>query len=97
MGKILTQLFFFFQISQYSMKRDGSSLHSCTQKLGRELFKCVNCGRNYLHRRNLWRHLKLECGKEPTFQCPYCPKIMKQKVHMHSHIVMRHDKCFLGK
>jgi len=65
-------------------------------ELGKELFECVNCGRNYLHRRNLWRHMKLECGKEPTFQCPYCPKRTKQKVHMKSHITIRHENHFSG-
>jgi DNA-directed RNA polymerase subunit RPC12/RpoP len=79
------------------MKQVGSPLQSCTQNLGRESFKCVNCGKNYLHRRNLWRHLKLECGKEPTFQCPYCPKRTKQKVHMRSHISVRHEERFSGK
>jgi hypothetical protein len=83
-------------MSQYSMKEVGSPLHSHAQKLGKEFFKCVKCGRNYSHRRNLWRHLKLECGKEPTFQCAYCPKKTKQKVHMKSHIAVRHNR-FSGK
>jgi DNA-directed RNA polymerase subunit RPC12/RpoP len=79
------------------MKKIGSPLDSHTQKWGKELFKCVKCGRKYLHRRNLWRHMKLECGKEPAFQCPYCPKRTKQKVHMKTHIIMRHKNDFPGK
>nr|CAD7258628.1 unnamed protein product [Timema shepardi] len=35
-------------------------------------FFCPNCGKSYQHQRTLSRHLKLECGKEPQFHCPYC-------------------------
>nr|CAD7193550.1 unnamed protein product [Timema douglasi] len=44
-----------------------------------ELFPCVNCGRLYQWKKTLLRHIRLECGKEPQFQCPYCPKKTKIK------------------
>ncbi|KAJ4427486.1 hypothetical protein ANN_25134 [Periplaneta americana] len=37
-------------------------------------FKCPRCSKTYRHYRTLKRHLKLECGKQPQFQCPFCPR-----------------------
>ncbi|XP_049861389.1 longitudinals lacking protein-like isoform X1 [Schistocerca gregaria] len=36
-------------------------------------FPCPQCGKNYAWKTNMQRHLRLECGKEPQFQCPVCP------------------------
>jgi len=38
-----------------------------------ERFRCCNCGKVYRWKNTLYRHLRLECGKEPQFHCPYCP------------------------
>lgn len=54
------------------------------------------CGRSYSHKGDLVRHKRLECGKEPQFKCPYCPKRCKRKYHLQSHIVNVHkDKLNL--
>nr|CAD7257411.1 unnamed protein product [Timema shepardi] len=37
-------------------------------------FPCERCGRTYIRKDSLQRHLQWECGKEPTFQCPFCPQ-----------------------
>ncbi|KAL3275260.1 hypothetical protein HHI36_020029 [Cryptolaemus montrouzieri] len=37
-------------------------------------FMCYQCGRNYIRKDSLQRHLNYECGKEPQFQCPFCPQ-----------------------
>lgn len=50
-------------------------------------FKCNQCHARYTLKRNLWRHQKFECGKEPRFQCPYCLVRSKQKVNMERHII----------
>ncbi|KAL1129432.1 hypothetical protein AAG570_013958 [Ranatra chinensis] len=42
-------------------------------------FICPQCGRRYRWKQTLSRHLRLECGKEPTFQCPHCPHKAKRK------------------
>ncbi|PSN32902.1 hypothetical protein C0J52_13322 [Blattella germanica] len=53
-------------------------------------FKCERCGNCYTYKKNLSRHVKLECGKEPQFQCPFCPKKTKHKNHMLRHVRSQH-------
>ncbi|KAJ4427488.1 hypothetical protein ANN_25136 [Periplaneta americana] len=42
-------------------------------------FECGRCGKNYRYKKSMLRHLRLECGKEPQFYCPYCPHRTKHK------------------
>jgi hypothetical protein len=51
---------------------------------------CTNCGKAYLWRTNLIRHMKLECGKVPQQQCPYCPYISNHKSNVKKHIHRLH-------
>ncbi|CAB0016851.1 unnamed protein product, partial [Nesidiocoris tenuis] len=48
------------------------------------------CGKSYKAKGSLARHRKYECGKEPQFQCPYCPHRSKLKEHLKTHIVAKH-------
>jgi hypothetical protein len=57
----------------------------------RGVFPCERCGRSYLRKDSLGRHLQWECGKEPTFQCPYCPQRCKRKAHHIRHIRRQHS------
>lgn len=50
-----------------------------------------NCGRKYKYEGSLSNHLRLECGKEPQFQCILCGRKFKQKVHMKSHLFAVHE------
>jgi uncharacterized Zn-finger protein len=52
---------------------------------------CPNCGKGYTWKSNLTRHLRLECGKAPQQQCPYCPYITNHKCVLQKHI-QRHHK-----
>jgi len=74
--------------TMYSLPK-GSYNTSTTDK---GLFKCSTCGKNYLHQRSLWRHLTHECGKEPKFQCPYCPHRSKRKSNITKHVKRIHLK-----
>lgn len=49
-------------------------------------FQCPTCLRIYKHSRNLWRHQKYECGKLPSFFCPYCTYACKRKSQLEEHI-----------
>ena len=53
-------------------------------------FGCSACGKLYRWKNNLYRHLKLECGKEPQFHCPYCPHRAKRKGNLEKHIELKH-------
>ncbi|XP_069702150.1 longitudinals lacking protein, isoforms H/M/V-like isoform X5 [Periplaneta americana] len=54
-------------------------------------FPCpLGCGKIYSHNKNLQYHMKYECGKEPRFQCPYCPHRTKRKNNLMLHISSQH-------
>ncbi|XP_047111122.1 zinc finger protein 1-like [Schistocerca piceifrons] len=59
---------------------------------GPGVFPCDNCGKSYKWRRTLRHHLRLECGKEPAFQCPFCPLRSKRKSNISAHIRYVHLK-----
>ena len=49
-------------------------------------FSCPRCLAGYSHKRNLQRHLLLECGQPPRYQCPYCPHRSKRRNQLIFHI-----------
>lgn len=51
---------------------------------------CPNCGKMYIWKKNLMRHLKLECDKKPQQKCPYCRFITKHKSVVKTHIYRKH-------
>ncbi|XP_015436084.1 PREDICTED: zinc finger protein 771-like [Dufourea novaeangliae] len=53
-------------------------------------FGCSRCGRSYMRKDSLQRHVHWECGKEPQFQCPFCPQRCKRKAHWLRHIRRQH-------
>ncbi|VEN64375.1 unnamed protein product [Callosobruchus maculatus] len=46
------------------------------------MYKCRTCGKIYKHRQTLYNHARYECGKEPSFQCEYCPYNGCVEVHI---------------
>lgn len=59
--------------------------------LGVVWFVCRNgCGKKYKHRTNLLRHTKNECGVEPQFKCPCCPKAYTQNASLKFHMLRQH-------
>lgn len=53
-------------------------------------YPCDKCHRSYKNKRHLYRHVQVECGKEPTFQCPYCPYRGKYRDHLNKHMAALH-------
>lgn len=54
-------------------------------------YECDKCSKTYKRNSHLRRHQRLECGmKEPQFQCPYCPRKMRQKNNLKLHLVLKH-------
>ncbi|PSN32891.1 hypothetical protein C0J52_13312 [Blattella germanica] len=58
-------------------------------------FKCRNCGKLYRWKNSLYTHVRLECGKEPQFQCPYCPHRAKLKGNLQKHIKLKHFQDYI--
>ena len=54
-------------------------------------YPCDKCGKVYRWYRNLTTHLRLECGKEPTHACPYCPRIVKHRTSLRTHVRRVHN------
>ncbi|OXU32143.1 hypothetical protein TSAR_012272 [Trichomalopsis sarcophagae] len=54
-------------------------------------YLCEQCGKSYRWHKNLMAHLRLECNKEPTIFCPFCPTKTKYKKSMRSHMRRMHN------
>lgn len=48
---------------------------------------CPDCGKSYKFKQGLYEHRKFKCGKNPSFQCPFCPKRCYVKGHLRQHIL----------
>lgn len=55
-------------------------------------WQCPDCGRCYIYQRGLNLHRRFECGKEPMFKCPFCPKKCHQPGNLTVHIRNKHRK-----
>ncbi|XKL69563.1 hypothetical protein PGB90_007332 [Kerria lacca] len=60
-------------------------------------FPCPNnCGRIYKYKSSMVKHCKLECGKEPEFQCAFvCPNKCGRK-YRYKKSLSRHLKYECG-
>lgn len=56
-------------------------------------FQCVTCAKSYKLMRYLRYHCRWECGKKPTFQCPYCEYCAKRSNSLKKHISRRHAEA----
>uniref|UniRef100_A0A1I8P091 BTB domain-containing protein n=1 Tax=Stomoxys calcitrans TaxID=35570 RepID=A0A1I8P091_STOCA len=56
-----------------------------------ERFACAVCGKSYLRKRHLQRHMRDECiGIPPRFSCDLCPSRFRRKYHMVRHLTSKH-------
>ncbi|XP_055379944.1 longitudinals lacking protein, isoforms A/B/D/L isoform X5 [Condylostylus longicornis] len=54
-------------------------------------FPCSVCGKSYLRKRHLQRHMRDECiGIPPRFKCDLCPSRFRRKYHMVRHMNSKH-------
>lgn len=53
-------------------------------------WSCYRCGKRYIWRDSLKKHLRVECGKDPTFECPICGRKFKHKHRWQSHARLIH-------
>ncbi|XP_037811812.1 longitudinals lacking protein, isoforms H/M/V isoform X4 [Lucilia sericata] len=64
----------------------GVAAHGSTER-----FPCAVCGKSYLRKRHLQRHMRDECiGIPPRFSCDLCPSRFRRKYHMVRHLTSKH-------
>jgi hypothetical protein len=56
----------------------------------KQIFSCSKCNRRYCSKMSLMRHLKCECGKEPSWRCLYCSYAGLYKASLQKHIKRCH-------
>lgn len=57
---------------------------------GSEIYLCKRCSRSYKSKKALYDHQRYECGKEPRFQCSFCPYKAKLKGNFRRHLAVKH-------
>ncbi|XP_015436083.1 PREDICTED: zinc finger protein 548-like [Dufourea novaeangliae] len=60
--------------------------------LGPSTYKCPNCSRFYLRMSCLKRHMRVECGKAPKYQCRICQGWFKYKHNMTAHMKLHFEE-----
>jgi hypothetical protein len=53
-------------------------------------FHCIRCGKQYLRKRTLLRHMRYDCGTEPRFSCSMCGLRARRRYTLTSHLVAVH-------
>lgn len=77
----------------FNMKNDGTSSNAGDSQNTGERFFCTVCGKNYLRKRHLQRHMRDECiGIPPRFECEFCPSKFRRKYHLVRHLNSRHSE-----
>jgi len=71
-----------------SKSKDGLS-KMMNRSCDNSVFLC-ECGKPYRTEASLRFH-KYECGKEPSYQCPFCTYVGKRNTTLRKHIKARHD------
>ena len=93
---LLTGTSFNLEVHHKWQPRHGSVLKYgiCQSAPGFEDFKCDACGKKYRWKTSLVRHQREECGRDPQFQCPFCPSRTKLKCNLKKHIRHFHEQVF---
>lgn len=55
-----------------------------------DAFRCTKCLKTYNAKRNLQRHMRTECGKEPQFGCTFCGYRNYRRNELVKHVKKRH-------
>lgn len=58
-------------------------------------FVCPKCGKVYNARKNLARHINIECGKPPKFSCMYCDYKNYRRNEIKKHVSKKHLNKFM--
>lgn len=50
--------------------------------------------KSYRAESSLMRHIKYECSKKASFNCPYCTYAAKQKTSILRHVICKHNEKY---
>lgn len=69
-----------------------SEIHRIKQffEIGSGEYRCV-CNRLYKNWASFRSHTKWECGKAPSFKCPFCHFKSKLKSNLNKHVRRQHN------
>lgn len=56
----------------------------------KDQYRCARCLRSYKAKKSVIRHFRLECGKQPKYQCPYCTYKSTYHFYLKKHIHRMH-------
>ncbi|XP_053606425.1 longitudinals lacking protein, isoforms A/B/D/L-like isoform X2 [Plodia interpunctella] len=79
-------------VSPYNIFPKSGHQLPCAQYKTEKGFKCPNCQRLYNARKNLVRHVTLECGRDPKYKCPFCSYSKHRRNELTRHIQKKHPK-----
>ena len=55
-------------------------------------YTCPFCAKSYEYKSSLKRHLRLDCGKELLFVCPYCDTHLGDNASLRAHVTNIHPE-----
>lgn len=76
--------------SRYHIFPRSAQTLPCAQYKTDKGYRCPNCHRCYNARKNLVRHVTLECGREPQYKCPHCSYSKHRRNELKKHIEKKH-------
>ncbi|KAL7295412.1 hypothetical protein TKK_0011294 [Trichogramma kaykai] len=81
----LPSTFIPFEVQNRPSRREAAEDSTAT-------YKCPNCTRTYKREYCLKRHLRVECGKNPNYQCPICKNWFMHKHNLVTHYVLHNNR-----
>ncbi|XP_032520463.2 longitudinals lacking protein, isoforms F/I/K/T-like isoform X1 [Danaus plexippus] len=78
--------------ARYHVFPRGPQQLPCAQYKTDKGYRCPNCQRCYNARKNLVRHVTLECGREPQYKCPHCSYSKHRRNELKKHIEKKHPE-----
>jgi len=72
-------------------------LQQITTEEGRSAWKCLICGKDFLTKGNVGRHIETMHYEAPTLECEVCGKVLKNKNSYQNHMYIVHGHKKRGK
>lgn len=72
-------------------KKKTSKEKKENREVDSEIFMCPKCTKSYKLKHSLFRHLRYECGKNPSYSCNACDKKFKYKYDLKVHQSFKHS------